>query len=306
MGFRFYKRIRLLPGITLNIGGKGASVSFGTKGFKYTIGKTGQHITFGIPGTGIFYTKKISKNQKANRKELLISKKENPVELESISLNIKIQNNLLTGILAYNQNNLEEAIKSLKKDTSLESRLVLAVIYFKQKKYDEAKDLLESIINHPNREELGKKFTELNLIPSIKFDLTKEILIHIELNLITAMLILTEIYQIKGEFGLAIKTIQKAYSIYPENLFLLSYIEILYEYYNKTKINNLLETIHSLTENIELKSLLDACILYYRLLALISSNQIEEAKTLYNQLISNSDLLTKELMKAIQEIKNIN
>ena len=55
MAFRFYKRIRILPGISINLGKKGASVSVGPRGAKMTIGGRGTKTSIGIPGTGIRY-----------------------------------------------------------------------------------------------------------------------------------------------------------------------------------------------------------------------------------------------------------
>ena len=48
MGFRFQRRIRLLPGITMNMGKNGSSFSFGPRGAKVTVGKDGVRKTFGI------------------------------------------------------------------------------------------------------------------------------------------------------------------------------------------------------------------------------------------------------------------
>ena len=66
MGFRFWRRIKILPGVTLNLSGKGASVSLGPRGAKVTVGKSGVRGTVGLPGTGLFYTKKLTtKGKKA-------------------------------------------------------------------------------------------------------------------------------------------------------------------------------------------------------------------------------------------------
>jgi len=67
MGLRFWKRIRILPGITLNISKSGISISFGTRGLRYTIGKNRRQTTIGIPGTGIYYTKRKTKNGKSKK-----------------------------------------------------------------------------------------------------------------------------------------------------------------------------------------------------------------------------------------------
>lgn len=56
MGWRFNKRIRIAPGVTMNLGKKGPSFSFGPRGLKYTIGPQGTRKSFGIPGTGLYYT----------------------------------------------------------------------------------------------------------------------------------------------------------------------------------------------------------------------------------------------------------
>lgn len=69
MGFRFFRRIRICPGVTLNVGKRGVSASIGPRGARVTIGKTGTRVTAGIPGTGISYTETFSgKKQTAEKK----------------------------------------------------------------------------------------------------------------------------------------------------------------------------------------------------------------------------------------------
>ena len=56
MGFRFYRRLKIAPGITLNFSKTGVSTSFGPRGAKVTVGRNGVRKTVGIPGTGMYYT----------------------------------------------------------------------------------------------------------------------------------------------------------------------------------------------------------------------------------------------------------
>ena len=58
MGFRFSRRIRILPGIRINVGKRGVSTSFGTRGAWLTVGKRGTRVTVGLPGTGLSYTQR--------------------------------------------------------------------------------------------------------------------------------------------------------------------------------------------------------------------------------------------------------
>ena len=58
------KRIKIFPGVYINVGQSGASLSFGNKSAKATVGKTGTNYTVGIPGTGLSYRKKVSNKDK--------------------------------------------------------------------------------------------------------------------------------------------------------------------------------------------------------------------------------------------------
>lgn len=56
MGFRFQKRIKVLPGITLNFSKKGVSASAGVKGARTTVGHGQTRMTVGLPGSGLSQT----------------------------------------------------------------------------------------------------------------------------------------------------------------------------------------------------------------------------------------------------------
>lgn len=56
MGFRFQRRIKIMPGVTLNVGKRGVSTSIGRRGAHITFGQNGVRTTVGIPGTGLSYT----------------------------------------------------------------------------------------------------------------------------------------------------------------------------------------------------------------------------------------------------------
>jgi len=56
MATRFQKRIKVLPGVTVNIGKTGVSTSVGIKGAHVTVGNGKTRTTVGIPGTGLSHT----------------------------------------------------------------------------------------------------------------------------------------------------------------------------------------------------------------------------------------------------------
>lgn len=56
MGFRFQKRISVLPGVRINLSKTGVSGSLGGHGATVNMGLDGKpNVTLGIPGTGMSY-----------------------------------------------------------------------------------------------------------------------------------------------------------------------------------------------------------------------------------------------------------
>lgn len=54
--FRFYRRLRIFPGLSVNLSKSGPSLTVGVRGAHLTMGPRGVRLTIGIPGTGIYYT----------------------------------------------------------------------------------------------------------------------------------------------------------------------------------------------------------------------------------------------------------
>lgn len=57
---RFRKRVKIAPGITLNVGKKSVGVRVGGRGYGISSNtRTGTRASVGLPGTGISYSKKV-------------------------------------------------------------------------------------------------------------------------------------------------------------------------------------------------------------------------------------------------------
>lgn len=77
MGIFFRKSVKVAPGIRLNFGKRGTSVSIGPRGAKVNFSKRGTYLNASIPGTGIYMREKIS-GGKANQR--YVSNKQSDVE----------------------------------------------------------------------------------------------------------------------------------------------------------------------------------------------------------------------------------
>ena len=72
MTFRFQRRIKIAPGVTLNLSKSGVSTSIGRRGARITFGREQTRTTVGVPGTGLSYTS-VERNNTAPREGSLAS-----------------------------------------------------------------------------------------------------------------------------------------------------------------------------------------------------------------------------------------
>ena len=86
MGWRFRKRIKILPGIHINISKSGISANVGIKGASVTFGSNGTYVNTGFPGTGLYRRDRIS-NRSNNFGTATISD-ENNLEGSDIQRNV--------------------------------------------------------------------------------------------------------------------------------------------------------------------------------------------------------------------------
>jgi hypothetical protein len=56
MSIRFFKRVRIAPGIRVNLSRSTPSISFGKKGAWFTTSARGKRVTAGLPGSGLWAT----------------------------------------------------------------------------------------------------------------------------------------------------------------------------------------------------------------------------------------------------------
>jgi hypothetical protein len=55
VGWRFQRRKKILPGVTLNLGKRGGGLSFGRRGARVGLGRRGLTATASLLGTGLSY-----------------------------------------------------------------------------------------------------------------------------------------------------------------------------------------------------------------------------------------------------------
>ncbi len=82
MGLRFRRRIKIIPGLYVNVSKSGLSFSAGVRGASVTFGgKGGTYLNAGIPGTGIYTRQKINDGFSSPEEET----EETEIDLEKIT-----------------------------------------------------------------------------------------------------------------------------------------------------------------------------------------------------------------------------
>lgn len=73
MRLRFQRRVKVLPGVTLNFSKSGVSTSVGVRGARVTRGRGQTRVTVGLPGSGLSLTevRRTPKRPAAQRRALL-------------------------------------------------------------------------------------------------------------------------------------------------------------------------------------------------------------------------------------------
>lgn len=107
MAFRFRKRIRLMPGIYLNIGKNGVSTSIGPRGANINIGKGGIYLNTGIPGTGLSNREKLFGGKTINPNQNYTNNRQTTVDETLIKQELKTSEGLI---------GLKEYIEEVRKD----------------------------------------------------------------------------------------------------------------------------------------------------------------------------------------------
>ena len=97
MGWKYRKRIKILPGFTLNFSKSGMSATVGVKGFSVNMGQKGTYLNTGIPGTGIYDRVRLDNqpSEKTNSKNIDSPNNQIPIEHEVVEIK-SLQPELLT------------------------------------------------------------------------------------------------------------------------------------------------------------------------------------------------------------------
>lgn len=206
MSFRFFRRIRIAPGISLNLSKGGVSMSVGPPGAKFTVGTRGTRATIGLPGTGLSYTvsNPLSQAKSGARRAT------GPVPA-SRRLTLGFFKRLITpaheesfvdGLAALSDGQEAEALRlmeaALDQDATMaDAAWLAAFLRLKLEYFDTAARHFQRALQQSHK--LGQRFDQYGLTPRIGLPVTPEVTAALQPNAHSALLGLVEAMQLQGK-----------------------------------------------------------------------------------------------------------
>lgn len=301
MSFRFWQRIKVAPGVTLNLSKSGGSVSIGPRGAKFTVGPGGKRATVGIPGTGLYYTTTFSKKSSSRRArrpaEVPTSERLTPGFFDRLMMSDD-EEALVDGCRELVAGNEEVAYEHLKKAVHLADGAYLAgFLALKKKQLDEAVDHLTAAARNHSR--LTRYFSKYGLTASMELFIAEGVSVYVVPNLRGVLLGLVEAFQSQGRLQDALSHLERLHRLEPDDVVVrLSLAELIWEAHPEDK--RTCKKIVRLAEGITNETAVHTALLLYRGRALRELGLLDAALQTLTDAMRRRKNRSTELLRALR------
>jgi len=252
MGYlRFWRRMKIAPGLTLNLSKSGGSLAFGPRGAKYTIGPRGRRATVGVPGTGLFYTSTSSAAGRRGRGSQR-TRSQTPPVVPTVPAKDRLtmgffkrlvtpagEEAFVDGCRELTQGDYAAALRYLQGATHLTDGAFLAgFLTLKQCEHASGQSLKKvaaesaALLEQAAQEsrQLGQYFDKYGLALTLSLPITEEVAAHVGPSLRGTLLALVEAYQVAEDWDRAYECLQRLRKLEPNDVvILLSLVELLWQ-----------------------------------------------------------------------------
>ena len=307
MAFRFFRRLRIAPGITMNLSKRGGSLSFGPRGGKVTVGTSGVRRTVSLPGTGLYYTSRSSLRSgrgRSRRKEEHAEPTVTPSDRVDLGFfqrlfTSRTEQSWADGLKAMLEGREQEAYQMLVKNRKMpaDSAFVAGVLALKQ-------GSVEASIRHlrqayDDRRQLGKLFGKYGLTPAFDLQLTGDVHTVLQADTRSVLLALVEAFQIAGRPKDAKSCLDHLLRLDPEDVVVkVSLAELLLEHANGNK--KTLDRVVRLSQGVNNECEIHGALLLFRAQALRRMGLLEGARDTLTPLLRRTKNRPESLLHAMR------
>ena len=312
MPFRFFQRIRIAPGLTLNLSKGGVSVSAGPRGAKFTLGTSGTRATVGLPGSGLHYTvlnphKKLLGGHQSSKatSEAAPSKIPQFGWLQRLTLP-KADKAFIQGWQAWGQGQIPEALGFFESvpgssAAGADAAWSAALFYVQQEKFAKAESLLKQALTH--RSHLGQAFHQHGITPRVQVPVAPHVLATMYPSQQNALLLLAEVQQSMGRSQEALTTLKSLLPSQPDPVadpvVLAAYGELAIE----LKDERAIKQFHKLAAVLGNDTPVHTVVMYYRAQALVNQGLHTAALEVLSPALRRTKDRSPELMLNIRHLR---
>lgn len=269
MGYRFWRRTKVMPGVTLNWSLSGPSVSVGSRGARLTFGKRGVRATAGIPGSGFFVSEKLGGSPKRRGKRTLrttatAAPARNPLDLSFLQKLTTPQDekDFVAGLKALAAGDEETALQSFAGSPHLADAMFLAgFLALKLDRLDEAETRFKQALALAG--DLGALIAKYRMHMVYRMSITDELVVHILPDREGVLLALVEIMQRDERWQEAASDLQQLAAVAPDDpIVTLSLVEVMMAEPGADKAA--CEEVVRRTADVDNESTLEAALLLYK------------------------------------------
>ncbi|MGB7756303.1 MAG: DUF4236 domain-containing protein [Salinisphaera sp.] len=305
MALRFFRRIKLAPGLSFNLSKRGASLSVGPPGLKYTVGTSGTRRTVGIPGTGLYYTEHGGRNgansTRGGRRPAPAPAPDPAAQLDlgffKRLFTPEAEKHFVDGMRHVVEGEDDAAIQTLDTpDAVADASFMAGMLALRAERYDDALAFFDRA--EAKADELGDYFDKYGVAAEIRLPITPHISAVIEPGRRGITLARAEAEQAREHWAAALAALEALHDSDPADaVVILSLAEILVaEQANPAAYQRVVELTHGIDNNSEL----EAAILYWKGRALRQLNLLSAARDALTAAFRRKKDRDPDLLAAIQ------
>ena len=303
MAFRFFRRMRIAPGVSVNLSKSGASLSFGPRGAKVTVGPRGVRRTVGIPGTGAYYTAHSGYGGRSSRRSTA-PPTPTPRPEDRLSMGFfkrlvtpKAEEHFVDGMRQFVLSHETAALDHFSKASHLADAAFMAgILSLKRKAFPEAERFFRAAKSQ--HATLGRYFGKYGVQASAALAITEDVAAIVEPDLRAVLLALAEVYQHQGRWKEAAALLKQLYRRNPEDVVVrLSLAELAVE---EAGDKRSCQTAVKLAEGVANESEIHAALLMYKGMALHRLGLLAAARDTLTAALRRTKDRPDELLRAIR------
>lgn len=297
-GLYFRKEFQLLPGVRLNISKKGFSLSLGPDNAHVTTGPSGTYLYLDLPGSGLYYRKKL--DAKANGRNGEKKPEEAPPDVGFLQRLTAPGDELelVDALRALHAGHEDECYSHAQRASNLPDGAFMAgFLALKRGQFTEAAGCFEHALEQ--KDSLGQTFDKYEVDMGVDLPITGDVVAYIQPNENGVLLALAEAYQHEGQPDRAIAALLRLHRNDPEDIVVrLSLAELLdLQYPNVAEVHH---QIVQLAEDVHNESPIHAALMYYRARALRRLGLLEGAGDTLNKALRRKKDYPSDLLLALR------